>query len=590
MGRSNSRRVILGLAILVTFVLLLSGSALAEHVVLKDDFEGTEGQPPKASRWELVGLDANESVVTQQGTLGILGDVHARYNDTFETDRFVLTVDLAPRNLSGRPVDVKVWEEKKKNDIVEVVRLLAVTYNGTDGWTITYIHKEEEESHTSMESALEKDTWYTLELKVISEEFEVLVMERDNGTEVTLHEGEMDPFHGEGELELGAVGSEVSYDNLRMESHRWQDNPVASVSYGLFFIFFVVLLGPFLVKKIEHQLEAFLFTMGVIAVTLDTVLMDIVPSKHAGGHSLDPMWSSTLVEAGLADPIMITVAVLVAGLVFHYGRNKFKQLMEAALDKLSLEMFIFVIVVTLGLVASLITAIISALLLVEVISVLRLDRKTETDLTILTCFSIGLGAALTPVGEPLSTIVIITKLNEEFWYLAKQIGIYIVPSIVGLGVFSIFYIRRGRVSRRTLEEEEKEEKLQEVGVRAGKVYIFVMALVFLGTGFAPIIEWYIKKLGWQILYWVNTSSAILDNATLASAEIVPSMTSLQLDAALIALLISGGMLIPGNIPNIIAANKLTITSKEWARFGVPVGAVMLALFFVILIARAAAGG
>jgi predicted cation transporter len=42
------------------------------------------------------------------------------------------------------------------------------------------------------------------------------------------------------------------------------------------------------------------------------------------------------------------------------------------------------------------------------------------------------------------------------------------------------------------------------------------------------------------------------------------------------LLISGGMLIPGNIPNIIAAHTLQIKSTEWARFGVPLGLVMMA--------------
>jgi predicted cation transporter len=40
------------------------------------------------------------------------------------------------------------------------------------------------------------------------------------------------------------------------------------------------------------------------------------------------------------------------------------------------------------------------------------------------------------------------------------------------------------------------------------------------------------------------------------------------------------MLIPGNIPNIISGNKLGITSKEWARLGVPLGLVLMALFFV----------
>jgi len=56
-------------------------------------------------------------------------------------------------------------------------------------------------------------------------------------------------------------------------------------------------------------------------------------------------------------------------------------------------------------------------------------------------------------------------------------------------------------------------------------------------------------------------------------------------AVLMGLLISGGMLIPGNIPNIIAANKLTIRSRTWARFGVPLGLVLLVGYFIILFVR-----
>jgi predicted cation transporter len=48
------------------------------------------------------------------------------------------------------------------------------------------------------------------------------------------------------------------------------------------------------------------------------------------------------------------------------------------------------------------------------------------------------------------------------------------------------------------------------------------------------------------------------------------------------LLISGGMLIPGNIPNIIAAGKLKIRSRTWARYGVPLGLVLLVVYFAIL--------
>lgn len=77
-------------------------------------------------------------------------------------------------------------------------------------------------------------------------------------------------------------------------------------------------------------------------------------------------------------------------------------------------------------------------------------------------------------------------------------------------------------------------------------------------------------------------SAVLDNATLAAAEISPAMDRETIEAVLLGLIISGGMLIPGNIPNIIAAGKLNITSREWASFGVPVGLATMVLYFVVL--------
>ena len=59
----------------------------------------------------------------------------------------------------------------------------------------------------------------------------------------------------------------------------------------------------------------------------------------------------------------------------------------------------------------------------------------------------------------------------------------------------------------------------------------------------------------------------------------------QIVAALMGLLIAGGMLVPGNIPNIIAAGKLKIESREWARVGVPVGMAMMLVMFVILVVK-----
>ncbi|MGB9599847.1 MAG: DUF1646 family protein, partial [Myxococcota bacterium] len=57
----------------------------------------------------------------------------------------------------------------------------------------------------------------------------------------------------------------------------------------------------------------------------------------------------------------------------------------------------------------------------------------------------------------------------------------------------------------------------------------------------------------------------------------------QVRDLLLGLLLSGVMLIPGNIPNIICASKLRIKSREWARIGIPIGFTLLVIVFIILL-------
>jgi predicted cation transporter len=132
------------------------------------------------------------------------------------------------------------------------------------------------------------------------------------------------------------------------------------------------------------------------------------------------------------------------------------------------------------------------------------------------------------------------------------------------------------------EAGEDEGGLREVIMRTIKVYAFVAALFLLGAGMGVIIDKYVIQLPAAVLYWINMVSAILDNATLTAAEIGPSMDQIQINAALMGLLVSGGMLIPGNIPNIISAGKLGITSSEWAKLGVPFGLVLMVAYFVLV--------
>lgn len=360
-----------------------------------------------------------------------------------------------------------------------------------------------------------------------------------------------------------------------------------NLMYGaLAFIVLLVLVLPLTSRKVEHNLEIFLFVMGVLSITVSQVFSTGFIIEATGGSLPTPLTSPVitkeLIIKALEEPIMITGAVLLFGILFKVFKDKINSVFNIIQRHVPMRLLFFLVVVILGLVSSIITAIIAALFLVEIINCLKLDRKSEIGLTIVACFAIGMGAALTPIGEPLSTIVV-AKLNEDFWYLLRNFGIYIIPSVIAFGIIAAFAFKPVPSST-GLSERDEGESYKEVVFRALKVYLFVMALTFLGTGLKPLIDRFILGLSTHILYWINMLSAILDNATLAAAEISDLMSLEQITAILIGLLISGGMLIPGNIPNIISASKLKIGSKEWAKLGVPMGLATMLIFFVILFA------
>jgi predicted cation transporter len=236
------------------------------------------------------------------------------------------------------------------------------------------------------------------------------------------------------------------------------------------------------------------------------------------------------------------------------------------------------IIVGLGVLASLISAVVAALVLVELIELLRLKRTGEVSITVLACFAIGLGAALTPVGEPLSAIAI-AALSADFWYLARMLWPLVGAAILIVAAVS-FAIPLERGDGPHIDFGERDWRA--VVLRAVKVYVFVAGLVTLSGGMRPLVDRYVMDLPIAVLFWLNSASAVVDNAALTAAEISSALSHSQQRAILMGLLISGGMLIPGNIPNIVAANRLRIGSREWARVGLTVGLSLMLLCFGVL--------
>ncbi len=354
------------------------------------------------------------------------------------------------------------------------------------------------------------------------------------------------------------------------------DEPVLYIVLGLCLITLLVLALPFAVKRVEENLELFFLIMGVCAVTVSG------------------LWSWDLVIEALKAPVVIGSVpigifqvVLIFGLLIHYFNRSFCRGILAIASRLGLRWFTFLLMIVLGLLCSLVSIIVTAVLLAEIIAALPLHKQDKIKFAVVACFAMGLGAVLTPVGEPLSTILV-AKLagppfHADFIFPLKTFGLYVIPGVVFISLFGAFFIGRKVNLKNISHEVQYSETLKTVILRAVRVYFFIAALVLLGEGMKPVIVWYIVHVPSWMLYWINMVSAILDNATLTAMEIGPTMLLPQIIAITMGLLISGGMMIPGNIPNIVAAGRLKISMKEWAVIGVPIGLVIMAVYFLVLL-------
>jgi predicted cation transporter len=336
---------------------------------------------------------------------------------------------------------------------------------------------------------------------------------------------------------------------------------MATLYVSLACILAVVVFFPFLFKAVEERLEFFLLLAGVASVS-------------AAG-----IWSRALLLHAALAPLPICFAVLLFGALFSLLRRRLDLLLLRASRRLGTPSLAFLLVAGLGLLSGVLTALIAALALSEALALLKLERRSKLRLAVAGCYSIGLGAALTPLGEPLGSIVISRLGTQDFWFLARLLGAWVLPLIFALGFLAAF-LARGKEGES--EALRGEEGFGRMAYRAFKVYVFVVGLELLGAGFNPATGDLLKSMPPWALYWASLVSAALDNASLAAAGLSPQMSTEQLRAFMLGLMISGGMMVPGNFPNIVCAGKLKIGFKEWAWIALPSGLLLMLLVFALL--------
>ena len=328
-----------------------------------------------------------------------------------------------------------------------------------------------------------------------------------------------------------------------------------------------LLVWPIALRWVESHLEIFLLMVGAAAVTI------------SGGWRVDFIYET------LQYPVNVAFIVLVVSVIFNnYSRYIFRVLF-AFFRKLEPQYSFALLVFLLGITSSLVSVTVAALVLAEVLKVVNLERLSTVRITVFACYAIGLGAVLTPLAEPLGLIInnALTGAPHfaDFFFLMRHFFVWIAPAILLLSAAAGYSARHAGTTMQMHIREDKETYGSMLR-RTWHIYMFVAALNLISAGLRPLAQSTITHLGGKVLFLANAVSVIIDNATLAAIEIVPTISMNDLIYMVIGLAAFGSMLVQGNLPNIVAAEKLGIKSREWASVAVPTGLVLMGAYFIIL--------
>jgi len=334
-------------------------------------------------------------------------------------------------------------------------------------------------------------------------------------------------------------------------------------SLATLIILAALLAGPLIFAPLEHNLEPYCFALGMIAVVVNR------------------QWEWHLLRKAALDPMPLTITVVGAGMLFGALRPVLDRSFAAMRSVLPRPLLAGLVVLIIGLLSSAITAVIAALMLVEGVTLMGLGPAERTRVVVLGCFAIGLGSTLTPIGGPLATLAA-SAMNLNFMDLFILLSPWIFPGVAAVSVLTTYYARGPYDLVAVDASPSPHERTRQALMQGLRIFAFIAGLILIGKACAPLASHYVGRLSDGALFWANTISAALDNATLVAIEF-HQINRQRAQAALLSLMVSGGMLIPGNVPNIVCANKLSMRSSEWARTGLPLGLIMLGIYFALLL-------
>ncbi len=188
---------------LLAFCVLATG----EHVDFLDEFSGTDGSVPDTTNWSVETSSDSDVVELKDDTLRTkvvnYGYARALSNAPFTMNNFSVVVDFNIQLIQGRSVEVTVFSWYMST----YTRWLMLEYDeGRYGWAVTYLHNWNYHEYRSSKYGIQKETWYTINLTVRHDYFNLTVTERTSGTGMmAVNELDIDPLMSRNLVSIGVI-------------------------------------------------------------------------------------------------------------------------------------------------------------------------------------------------------------------------------------------------------------------------------------------------------------------------------------------------------------------------------------------------